>query len=382
MKYRLVSLLSLGHMMTDMTQGAIPVLLPLLIPVHHLTYAAAAGIVFAGTVVSSVVQPLFGHFADRLSKPWLVPGGVLLAGVGAAAIGLAPSYNLVLLVVGVSGLGVAAYHPEAARLTNYVAAENKATAMSIFGMGGQLGFAVGPILTTALVLWLGLRGTIVLALPGILVGTFLAWQVSQFSVHVQAAKEKDARLQGRESDQWAPFLRLTGVIFCRSVIIYGLNTFLPLYWINVLHQSNAAGGTALTLFFAAGVVGNMLGGRLGDTFGLRGVVLAGFCGLIILLPLFVSTQNVLLASLLLVAVGLFHFMTYSPMVLLAQKYLPNRVGLASGVTFGLAVTIGGLMSPLLGMIADRHGIRSALWCVAFLPLLAVGLSLTLPQPRT
>ena len=381
MKYRLVSFLSLGHLITDMTQGAIPVMLPFLIAEHHLSYAAAAGIVFAMTVVSSLIQPLFGHFADKLSKPWFIPAGVLIAGLGIALTGVVPSYHLILLVVAVSGIGLAAYHPEAARTVNYVAAENKATAMSIFGIGGQAGFAIGPLFTTALLLWWGLKGTLLLAFPAILVGIFLAWQVPRFSVYLKSATKKTGPTQHAERDEWGPFLRLSGVVFCRSIIFYGFNTFIPLYWINVLHQSNAAGGTALTVLFAAGMVGNIIGGRLADTFGLRAVIRGGFAGLIIILPLFVWTQDVLVATLLLVGVGLIHFMTYSPMVVMGQMYLPNHVGFASGVTFGLAVTIGGVTSPLLGLIADHHGIRAALWCVAFLPVLAAGLALTLPHPR-
>jgi len=284
-------------------------------------------------------------------------------------------------VVVLSGIGLAAYHPEAARTANYVAAENKATAMSLFGIGGQAGFAIGPLLTTSLLIWLGLKGTLVLAFPAILVGIFLAFQVPHFSLYMKSAAKKTGPAQHAEQDEWAPFLRLSGVVFCRSIIFYALNTFIPLYWINVLHQSNAAGGTALTILFTAGVIGNLIGGRLADTFGLRTVIRGAFSGLIIILPLFVWTQNVLVATLLLVVIGLIHFMTYSPLVVMGQMYLPNHVGLASGVTFGLAVTIGGVTSPLLGLIADHHGIRAALWCVAFLPVLAIGLALTLPHPR-
>lgn len=381
MKYRLVSLLSLGHLIADMTQGAIPVMLPFLIAEHHLSYAAAAGIVFAGTVVSSVVQPLFGHFADRLSKPWFIPTGALISGLGIALTGVVPSYHLVLLVVAVSGIGVAAYHPEAARTVNYVAAENKVTAMSLFGIGGQSGFAIGPLLTTALLLWWGLKGTLFLALPAVVVGILLASHVPRFSAFLPSAGKKTGPALHTEKDDWTSFLRLGGVVFCRSIIFYGLNTFIPLYWINVLHQSNAAGGTALTILFTAGVVGNLIGGRLADTFGLRTVIRYAFAGFVIILPLFVWTQDVLFATLLLVGVGLIHFMTYSPLVVMGQLYLPNHVGLASGVTFGLAVTIGGVTSPLLGLIADHHGIRIAMWCVAFLPVLAIGLALTLPHPR-
>ena len=381
-KYRLVSLLSLGHLITDMTQGAIPALLPFLIAEHHLSYAAAAGIVFAMTVVSSLVQPLFGHFADRLSRPWFMPVGVLLAGLGIAVTGVAPNYRFILLVVAVSGLGVAAYHPEAARLVNYVAAEKKATAMSIFGVGGQLGFAIGPLITTAILLFWSLQGTLLLALPAILVGIFLTWRISQFSVYVGgAAPKRSGPTQEIVPDEWGPFFRLSAVVFCRSIIFYGLNTFIPLYWINVLHQSKAAGGIALTLLFTAGVVGTIIGGRLADHFSNRSVIWNGLGTLIVLLPVFVSTNNVFVATILLVAIGLINFTTYSPIVVMGQKYLPNHVGLASGVTFGLAVTIGGVTAPLLGLIADHHGIRTALWGVACLPMLATGFALTLPHPK-
>lgn len=382
MKYRPVLYLALGHVTTDMTQGALPVMLPFLIAEHHLSYAAAAAIVFAGTVVSSLVQPLFGLFADRFSRPWFIPGGVLLAGLGISATGIVPSYRLILLVVAIAGIGVAAYHPEAARLANYVSSENKATAMSIFGIGGQIGFAVGPVLTTALLLTWSLHGTVLLVVPSLVIGVFLASQRSRFSVSVERTRKKEGPTQRTEQDEWRPFFRLSGVVFLRSIIFYGLNTFLPLYWINDLHQSKAAGGTALTLFFAAGVVGNMLGGRLADSFGVRSVMRGAFLGLIVILPLFIFMQNVLLATVLLVTVGIMHFSTYSPMVVMAQRYLPNHVGLASGVTFGLAVTIGGVSSPFLGMIADHHGIRAAFWCVGFLPILAATLSFTLPHPKT
>jgi FSR family fosmidomycin resistance protein-like MFS transporter len=381
MKYRLVSFLSLGHLVTDMTQGAIPVMLPFLIAEHHLSYAAAAGIVFASTVVSSLIQPLLGYFADKFSKPWFIPAGVLFAGLGIALVGIVPTYHLILIVVVLSGIGLAAYHPEAARTANFVAAENKATAMSLFGIGGQAGFAIGPVLTTGLLIWLGLKGTLLLALPAVFVGIFLALQVPRFSAYTKSSTNKTGTAQSAERDEWPSFLRLSGVVFCRSIIFYTMNTFIPLYWINVLHQSNAAGGAALTLLFAAGVVGNLIGGRLADTLGLRTVVRGGFFAFTIILPLFVWTQNVLVATLLLVVVGLIHFMTYSPLVVMGQMYLPNHVGFASGVTFGLAVTIGGVTSPLLGLIADHHGIRTALWCVAFLPVLATGFALTLPHPR-
>jgi len=111
MRYRSIITLSVGHMVTDINQGAVPALLPFLISAYGLTYAAAAAVVFATNMSSSLVQPLFGHLADRISKPWLMPMGLVLAGAGLALAGVVPNYRLVLCVVAVSGIGIAAFHP-------------------------------------------------------------------------------------------------------------------------------------------------------------------------------------------------------------------------------------------------------------------------------
>jgi MFS transporter, FSR family, fosmidomycin resistance protein len=382
MKYRLVGLLSLGHLATDINQGALPALLPFFISEHHLSYKAAAGLVFAASIASSVVQPLFGHFADRLSKPWLMPTGLLLAGIGLAFTGIVPNYRMIVLAVVVSGIGIAAFHPEGARLVNYVGGEKKATAMSMFAVGGSLGFAIGPLIaTTALISW-GLKGTLILIVPMTIMVIILVGQLSRFPMGGRNLKEKKAGPTIEiAQDAWGPFTRLTATVICRSILFYGLNTFLPLYWINVLHQSNATAGTALTILFMAGVIGTLLGGRLADYLGHRRVLLIGFVTLIPLLPILISVSDESMATVLLVPIGLVLFAIYSPMVVMGQKYLPNRIGLASGVTLGVAVAIGGVASPLLGWIADHHGIRAALMGVVFLPVLAAGLTLTLPDPK-
>src|SRR6266699_2211801 len=150
MDRRAIALLSAGHACVDLCQGAIPALLPALIVAQHLSYAAAAGLVFAANAASSVIQPLFGHFADRLNIPWLMPVGVLIAGSGLALTSVAPGYWFMALCMCISGIGIAAFHPEAARVTHYIAGSRKATGMSMFSVGGNIGFALGPLVLTAL----------------------------------------------------------------------------------------------------------------------------------------------------------------------------------------------------------------------------------------
>lgn len=381
MGHSTVALLCLGHLVTDINQGALPALLPFLIAEYGLSYTAAGFLVFASNIASTVVQPLFGHLADRRPRPWLLPAGIVLAGAGLAATGLVHSYGWVCLAVMVSGIGVAAFHPQGARLVNRVAGDRKATAMSIFGVGGTLGFAIGPGLVTAALLAWGMKGTAILALPTALLAAALAWHLAGLPIDQSGtAPRRSGGSPGATGDAWGPFARLTAAVVARAVLFYGFNTFVPLYWIHVLGQSKAAGATALTLFALASVCGNLLGGRLADRFGSTRIAAVGFCALLPLVPALTMVSSAPAALAILVLIGCALSTTYSPLVILGQAYLPNHIGLSSGVTLGVAVSIGGVATPLLGRVADHYGLWATLAVLSFVPLVSAGLALTLPRP--
>jgi FSR family fosmidomycin resistance protein-like MFS transporter len=383
MKTRSIGFLTVAHASADINQGAIPVLLPFFIAAHHLSYTAAAAIVFGVNIVSTVFQPIFGCISDRWSKPWLIPLSMVVIGLGVSFAGFAPTYRIGVASVMVSGLGIAAFHPEGARLMNYLAGDKKATAMSLFGIGGQLGFAIGPLIATAALFWWGIKGTACLIVPpAVMAGLFL-----YMLPRLTAGYEPKAVVRSRETDaetrdRWPAFICLALALLSRSVIFYGLNTFLPLFWIHVLHQSRARGGSALTVLLVALIAGNFLGGRSADRVGLRAVTITGFLLLSAFLPLLLVISNPLVATLLLVPIGLLLSAPFGPMVVLGQSYLPHRVGLASGITLGLAFSFGGLTTPLLGWIADYHGLRAAIGVVAFMPMLSAALSLMLPAQKS
>jgi len=378
MRFGSIIKLVLAHTATDVNQGAIPILLPFFIAEHHISYAAAATMVFATNIVSTIAQPVFGYVADRRSRPWLIPVAMLCAGVGVSLTGLVPSFYLGVLVVALSGLGVAAFHPEGARLIHFLAGDRKATAMSLFAIGGQLGYAIGPLTATAAMLLWGLKGSIALVVPTAIVAGLVMYSLPSISGAVRPAGSGQHQQKAREgNDAWLPFAFLSAALLCRSIIFYGLNTFLPLFWINVFHQSKAAAGTALTVLMAASIGGNLLGGRMADRFGYRIVAIAGFIFLMVLLPVFALVDSAGKALLMLIPVGLALSMPTSPLVVLGQGCLPNRVGLASGVTLGLAFSFGGIMMPALGWVADHRGLHAAIWVVALLPVVCTGLTLPL-----
>jgi len=274
MKYREIGLLSAGHLCTDMTQAALPAMLPFLLTARHLNYALAGALVFASTITSSIVQPIFGHFADRLSKPWLMPAGLLLTGLGMSLAGVAPTFWSIALVVAVCGIGVAAFHPEAARLANSASGERKASGMSIFSVGGNAGFAFGPLLTIAVVAVCGLRGTLLFAVPCTVMALTLLLQHRRFSALAPAAAAQQAGVPVR--DEFGAFTWLAVAVTVRSIMFYGIFTFLALYWTRVLHQSETAGGAVLTLFSGVGAIATFFGGRLADRWGYRQIMRAGF----------------------------------------------------------------------------------------------------------
>lgn len=379
MDRRALGLLSLGHALDDMNQGALPAMLPFFIVAHDLSYSAAAGLVLAVTISSSVLQPLLGQLSDRHPAPWLAPGGLLLAGGGLALASVMPSYLLTLLAVGISGVGVAAFHPEAARLANYAAGPRRATGMSLFSLGGSIGFAIGPLLATPLVVALGLGGGALLLAPVLLAALLLAWQLPSFPERPLPGSPRARAVAGE--DMWGAFLLLTGAVVFRSVAFFGLSTFIPLYWRDVLNQSAAAGGMALTILFTAGAMGTLAGGWLADRYGRRPVVLVAMVSLSAAILAFVSARDPLVATLLLVPLGLALSAPGSVMVVMGQEYLPNRVGTASGVTLGLAVSVGGLVAPLLGAIADQSGVRTVIGLLVFVPLAAVAFAAALPNRR-
>lgn len=374
-----VSVLSAGHFFTDLNQGAMPAMLPFLVAEYHLSYQQAAGLVFAATVVSSVVQPLFGQFADRSPARWLMPAGVLLAGLGMALTGAAGSYWLMAAALMLSGLGVAAFHPEAARSMNAAAGQRKATGMSVFSMGGSGGFAVGPLLATALMLNLGVRGSLVLALPAVVMALVLYSQLRRLPELPASRTRLAGEAVDGPGDAWAPFTRLIAAVIFRSIIFFGFNTFLSLYWIRVLGQSPASGGTVLTLWLLAALAGALIGGRLCDRYGARQVGLATSAVMLPLLAVFVLVQQPVLAAAVLMLIGTLLAMPNSGLMVLGQELVPNHIGVASGVTIGLSVSVGGASAPVLGWLADHYGIPAALTSLAVLPALVALMLWTLPR---
>src|SRR5713101_6241162 len=370
--YKLLGLLALGHLVIDTNQGSLPALLPYLKSALGLTYAATGVIVLMANVTSSLIQPLFGFLADNTARRWLLPLSVFLSAIGISLIGVAPSYYAVLALVMLGGFGVAAYHPEGYRTATQVAGERKATGVSIFSTGGNIGIALGPPVITALVTTLGLAGSLGLLVPGLLV-TVLPGLSRPLPARTHAATLAPRTMVGAMS-------LLILVIAVRSWTQIGFSTYVPFYYLEVLKGDPRMVGTLLAVFLGAGAAGTLIAGPISDRIGHRRYMVGVF---FLATPLAVGFMlaSGIWSFILLGGLGVVLVSTFTVSVVLGQAYMPRNVGMASGLIVGFAIGAGGTGATVLGWIADHWGLPSALWISALTPVLGCLLALILPEPR-
>lgn len=378
---RLLSFLALGHMVIDINQGSFPVILPFLKDALNLSYAATGLIVLAANITSSLIQPLFGYLADKTARRWLLPISVLLSAVGLGFLGLAPTYGAVLALVVITGFGVAAYHPEGYRTATAVAGDRKATGVSIFSTGGNIGIALGPPLLTVLLTTYGLPGSLGMLVPGLLVAALLTAVLPRLSAPAPTVARDRASAAGAQTMVGAMSLLIL-VVAIRSWTQLGFTTFMPFYWRDVLQGDPRLVGTLLAVFLGAGAIGTLAAGPVADRVGVRRYVVSVFLLATPLAVGFLFVRSGALVFVLLALLGFVLVSTFTVSVVLGQAYLPRNPGMASGLIVGFAIGAGGIGASALGWVADHWGLTTALGISAVMPLAGFLVALFLPDPKT
>ena len=372
---RAMAALSAGHCATDFANGALPALLPFFVDRFSLSYTLAATLMLASAASSSLIQPLFGAWSDRRGALWLLPTGVAIAGIGIALAAASPSYWLVLLLVVVSGFGVAAYHPEGSKFAAYASGRKRASGMSLFSIGGNVGYALGPTATAPLVVAFGLTGGLLLAVPTLAVAALL---VAVVPFLASFAPERGVHPTGGE-DRLAALAMLLGVIAFRSVVWFGLITFVPLWEVSLGH-SKSHGSHLLSLMLLAGGLGTLAAGPIADRLGRRPVLVVSMLLVGPLTVVYVAVGGVL-GAVSLAFVGICVISTFGVSMVMAQEYLPQRIGMASGLSIGLSIGLGGIAAVALGGIADSVDLRAAMYAAAAAAVPGFVLAALLPSSR-
>ncbi len=369
------------HCINDFGQGSLAALIPFFIANFGLNYYQSASIIFCNTVVASVAQPVLGYVADRWRVPWFIPVGFSITLVSISAIALATSYEMILTLSLIAGLGAALFHPEAALLVNRMQSNELGNAMGRFAVGGSAGFAMGPLLAGGVYvfgahfLWVFTA----IALLGVLL--YLYAFTGSTDADAVGESKSSAKSTNSGTNDWVSFGKLFFVIASRSILFSVLSIFIPILYITVINGEASASSLALTMYFAMGAVLTYMGGALSDKLGFLKTVRLGN---LIFLPsvlVFIFVPNIwgFFGAMIPMAFGVFS--QYGPITVLGQKYLAKNAGFASGITLGLGITLGGLVAPYVGHLADIYDVQTALMTLIPVGLMGLLMSLWLKEPK-
>ena len=369
------------HCINDFGQGSLAALIPFFIANFGLNYYQSASIIFCNTIVASVAQPILGYVADRWRVPWFIPVGFSITLISISAIALATSYEMILALSLIAGLGAALFHPEAALLVNRMQSNELGNAMGRFAVGGSAGFALGPLLAGGVYvfgahfLWVFTA----IALIGVLLYVYAF--TGSAATDVVGESKSSAKSTNTGANDWVSFGKLFFVIASRSILFSVLSIFIPILYITVINGEASASSLALTMYFAMGAVLTYMGGALSDKLGFLKTVRLGN---LIFLPsvlVFIFVPNIwgFFGAMIPMAFGVFS--QYGPITVLGQKYLAKNAGFASGITLGLGITLGGLVAPYVGHLADIYDVQTALMTLIPVGLMGLFMSFWLKEPK-
>lgn len=370
-------LLSLGHFVVDLYSGALGALQPWLVARHGLSLTQAG--ILGGLLVfsASVMQPVYGLISDRLRRPVFVALGPLVAALFISALGLAPGYWALLLMVCLGGAGIAAFHPEGSAMAAASLEGRRGRMMAVFISSGTLGFGLGPTYFSTVASALGLERTWVAAVPGIAAFVLLTSVLPRTTgpVGTPSGMGQWSAL----ASVWRPLAILYALVFLRSVVQISYSQLLPLYLHRERGYSVQAASYTLTAYLLFGALGGFVGGHLADRLGGRRVIMLSMAGAAPLLALFFIADGALALAGLLLG-GLILLFTVPVNVILAQELIPSQAGTVSALMMGFAWGVAGLIFiPVTGMLADRFSMQAALAAWTAFPMLGFLLALRLPK---
>ena len=380
-QYGMLATVSLAHFLNDTTQSLIVAIYPLFRQNFSLSFLEVGLITLCYQTTASLLQPLIGHYTDKTPQPYFLPLAMSFTLVGIAMLSYAPSYLWLLLGVVIMGTGSAVLHPEASRVARMAAGGRFGLAQSIFQVGGNAGSATGPLLAAAIVVPLGQQALAWVAVLPLLAVCFLL-RISAWAKKQQAIPKGNIREAAIAVPR--PVVRKTLtilfiLIFAKYFYISSITNFFTFYMMKKFDLSIESAQLYLFIFLAAIAAGTVLGGPIGDKVGRRNVIRVSILG-VVPFTLCMPHANLLWTGILAFLTGIILASAFTAIVVFAQELMPGKVGLVSGLFFGLSFGMAGIGAAVMGPLADRFGLEFVYSLCSFLPLLGV-FSFLLPDLR-
>ncbi len=373
--------LTLGHFSVDMLAGAMPIAVGLYLKdALGLTLIQIGLLLGAYQMTSSLTQPLFGYLSDRYGGRWFAVGGLIWLAILQGLVGFMPTFESAVVISTLAGLGSAAFHPQGASGANIAAGEQKSAGIAMFMLGGNGGFAVGPILAALILGWMGVRGTAVLGLIGLLIAPFLYFLTGR------AQKQGDVKKQASWKIELNPMFTTTAVVALilvmslRAMSQQSFSSFTPQFFVDIAGFSKAQASALSSLMLFVLAFGTLVGGVLADRIGGAKVMAVS---MLVSAPL-MATMFLLgdwrafwIAPLLGFASGA----AWPPMLVMAQSLFPKNAGVGSGVALGFVFAMGGIGLQITGWLAEPEhlGLLTSMLILSVVPLITAVLVMWLPN---
>jgi MFS transporter, FSR family, fosmidomycin resistance protein len=378
--------ISLGHLLNDVVQSLIAAIYPILKSSFHLDFGQIGLITLVFQVTASLLQPLIGLYTDRFPKPYSLPMGMGFTLAGLLLLSIAPTYAVLLIAAALVGVGSSVFHPEASRVARLASGGRHGLAQSLFQVGGNAGSSLGPLLAAFIVLPRGQSSIAWFSLVALLAIALLTkvgvWYKEHAVLRQSVLRRPDGHLRLPTGRVATCFAILIALMFSKYFYIASLSSYFTFYLISKFHVSVQSAEIRLFIFLGAVAAGTIVGGPIGDRIGRKYVI---WCSILGVLPftLILPYASLFWTSVLSVIIGLILASAFSAILVYAQDLVPGKVGMISGLFFGLAFGMGGIGAALLGRLADLTSIGYVYQVCAFLPLIGL-LAAFLPnleQPR-
>lgn len=373
--YSILLIISLSHFLNDLIQSIIPAIYPIIKEQFGFTFSQIGVITFAFQMTSSILQPLTGLYADKRPQPYALSLGMCITLVGLLMLAFVDGFLSIILAVSIVGFGSAAFHPTASRVAQLASGGKKSLAQSIFQVGGNGGSAIGPLLAALIILpygqhaisWFGLAAVLA-ALIMLRVGT---WYKARLTfVPSGRAFVGNVRTDITPRAKYGALLILVLLMFSKYFYTACITSYFTFFLIDKFGVSVQTSQLCLFLFLAAFAIGTVAGGMLGDRFGRKYVIWFSILGSA---PFALAMPYVGLAGTIACAFlsGLVIASAFSSIVVYATDLMPDKIGMISGVFFGLMFGLGGLGSAFFGWLADKTSVEYIFQISSLLPLLGI-----------
>lgn len=383
--FKVLMAICICHLLNDSMQSILPAVFPMIKDTFHLSFVQVGAISLVIQLTSSLIQPWVGLYADKHRHSWQLSVAMVFSMCGVVMLALATSYWMILLAVGLMGVGSAVFHPQAAQIAQAASGGRKGFAQSVFQVGGNGGYSIGPLLAAFIVLPIGMQAFGYIAIIPFILAVILyqigKWHMAQIGKVVKKVRGRWTTVKTYSKRRiWFFIFVLFMLMFSKNFYSTSMLNYFSFFLIDKFGVTQQTAQYCLFIYLAAQAIGTIVGGMLGDKYGRKWVIwfsILGVSPFTIALPYIDSFTGVVILS---IVIAIIMASAFSSILVFASDLMPNNTGVIAGIFYGLSFGVAGIGSSFFGWLADQTSIHFVFEVSTLLPLLGV-IAVFLPKMK-